>query len=150
MASGSDTIMKSYGFFVSKGGAAKTTLAVHFAWYLRRAARRVLFADLDPQANAANILTRYGGKDATYKPNTIDDVGEIADGVGLVGGVLAPVAGQDIGRVCLRVEVGEQDAARGAPQIPCEMDGERRLGRAALADEESIALHDRVRSRSHR
>lgn len=71
--------MKSYMFFVSKGGAAKTTLAVHFAWYLRRLDRRVLFVDLDPQANAANILTRYGGKDAAYKPNTVGDIADIID-----------------------------------------------------------------------
>jgi cellulose biosynthesis protein BcsQ len=71
--------MKSYAFFVSKGGAAKTTLAVHFAWYLRRIERRVLFVDLDPQANAANILTRYAGKDAAYKPNTIGDIADIID-----------------------------------------------------------------------
>ena len=71
--------MKSYAFFVSKGGAAKTTLAVHFAWYLRRIERRVLFVDLDPQANAANILTRYAGRDAAYKPNTIGDLTDIID-----------------------------------------------------------------------
>jgi cellulose biosynthesis protein BcsQ len=71
--------MKSYAFFVSKGGAAKTTLAVHFAWYLRRHDRRVLFVDLDPQANAANILTRYAGRDAAYKPNTIGDIADIID-----------------------------------------------------------------------
>ena len=71
--------MKSYMFFVSKGGAAKTTLAVHFAWFLRRLDRRVLFVDLDPQANAANILTRYGGKDAAYKPNTLGDIADIID-----------------------------------------------------------------------
>lgn len=66
-------------FFVSKGGAAKTTLAVHFAWFLRRLERRVLFVDLDPQANAANILTRYAGKDAAYKPNTVGDIADIID-----------------------------------------------------------------------
>jgi chromosome partitioning protein len=71
--------MRSYIFFVSKGGAAKTTLAVHFAWYLRRLDRRVLFVDLDPQANAANILTRYAGRDAAYKPNTIGDIADIID-----------------------------------------------------------------------
>lgn len=71
--------MKSYAFFVSKGGAAKTTLAVHFAWYLRRLERRVLFVDLDPQANAANILTRYAGKDAAYKPGLLGDVTDIID-----------------------------------------------------------------------
>jgi chromosome partitioning protein len=71
--------MKSYAFFVSKGGAAKTTLVVHFAWYLRRLARRVLVVDLDPQANAANILTRYAGKDAAYKPNALGDITDIID-----------------------------------------------------------------------
>jgi cellulose biosynthesis protein BcsQ len=71
--------VKSYAFFVSKGGAAKTTLAVHFAWYLRKIERRVLFVDLDPQANAANILTRYAGRDAAYKPNTIGDIADIID-----------------------------------------------------------------------
>ena len=71
--------MKSYAFFVSKGGAAKTTLAVLFAWYLRRLDHRVLFIDLDPQANAANILTRYAGRDAAYKPNTIGDIADIID-----------------------------------------------------------------------
>lgn len=71
--------MKSYAFFVSKGGAAKTTLAVHFAWYLRRLDRRTLFVDLDPQANAANILIRYAGRDAAYKPNTLGDITDILD-----------------------------------------------------------------------
>jgi chromosome partitioning protein len=71
--------MKSYTFFVSKGGAAKTTLAVHFAWYLRRSGRRLLFVDLDPQANGANILTRYAGREAAYKPNTIGDLADIID-----------------------------------------------------------------------
>jgi cellulose biosynthesis protein BcsQ len=72
-------MMKSYAFFVSKGGAAKTTLAVLFAWHLRQINRRVLFVDLDPQANAANILTRYAGKDAAYKPNTVGDLADIID-----------------------------------------------------------------------
>lgn len=71
--------MKSYVFFVSKGGAAKTTLAVHFAWYLRRLERRTLFVDLDPQANAANVLTRYAGRDAAYKPNALGDIADIID-----------------------------------------------------------------------
>ena len=71
--------MKSYAFFVSKGGAAKTTLAVHFAWYLRRLGRRLLFVDLDPQANAANILTRYAGRDAAYKPHMIGDLTDMID-----------------------------------------------------------------------
>jgi chromosome partitioning protein len=69
--------MKSYAFLVGKSGAAKTTLAVHFAWYLRQIERRVLFVDLDPQADATKILTRYAGKDAAYKLNTIGDIAVI-------------------------------------------------------------------------
>lgn len=46
-----------------KGGVGKTMLAVHSAWYLAEAGARVLFVDLDPQANASFSLseaTRLG------------------------------------------------------------------------------------------
>ena len=40
-----------------KGGVGKTMLAVHSAWYLAEAGARVLFIDLDPQANASFSLS---------------------------------------------------------------------------------------------
>ena len=46
-----------------KGGVGKTMLAVHAAWRLAELGRRVLFVDLDPQANASYTLseaTRLG------------------------------------------------------------------------------------------
>ncbi len=40
-----------------KGGVGKTMLAVHAAWFLAEAGARVLFVDLDPQANASSTLS---------------------------------------------------------------------------------------------
>ena len=39
-----------------KGGVGKTMLAVHAAWFLAESGARVLFLDLDPQANASYTL----------------------------------------------------------------------------------------------
>ena len=47
-----------------KGGVGKTMLAIHLAWFLaEEAATRILFVDLDPQANASHTLAaeRQGG-----------------------------------------------------------------------------------------
>jgi chromosome partitioning protein len=40
-----------------KGGVGKTMLAVHLAWYLAETGERVLFVDLDPQANGSWTLS---------------------------------------------------------------------------------------------
>jgi chromosome partitioning protein len=40
-----------------KGGVGKTMMAVHAAWFLAEAGARVLFVDLDPQANASWTLS---------------------------------------------------------------------------------------------
>jgi chromosome partitioning protein len=40
-----------------KGGVGKTMVAVHAAWFLAEAGARVLFVDLDPQANASSTLS---------------------------------------------------------------------------------------------
>ena len=41
-----------------KGGVGKTMLAVHTAWFLAEDGARVLFIDLDPQANASFSLSQ--------------------------------------------------------------------------------------------
>lgn len=43
-----------------KGGVGKSTTAVHLAMALREKGMRVVFVDLDPQANATKTLTVSG------------------------------------------------------------------------------------------
>lgn len=45
--------MKVLGLLARKGGAGKTTLAIHFAVMAQQSGRRVLLVDLDPQRSSA-------------------------------------------------------------------------------------------------
>jgi chromosome partitioning protein len=54
--------MKTIVINNQKGGVGKTTVAVHLAWYLAEAGRRVLILDVDAQANATDTLKRYAGQ----------------------------------------------------------------------------------------
>lgn len=51
--------MKAIAFANLKGGVGKSTLAVHLAWYLAEQGYRVLFVDLDPQANSSSTLREH-------------------------------------------------------------------------------------------
>lgn len=55
-----------------KGGVGKTTIAVHLAWYLAEAGRKVLIVDADAQANATDTLRRHAGQASSadmFRPN---------------------------------------------------------------------------------
>ena len=43
-------------FFNNKGGVGKTTLVYHLAWMFAHLGKRVLAADLDPQANLTSAF----------------------------------------------------------------------------------------------
>ena len=42
--------------FVNKGGVGKTTLVYHIAWMMKELGKKVLAADLDPQANLSSMF----------------------------------------------------------------------------------------------
>lgn len=48
--------MKTVAFFNNKGGVGKTTLVYHLAWMFSRMGKRVVVADLDPQANLTSMF----------------------------------------------------------------------------------------------
>lgn len=51
--------MQTIAINVEKGGAGKTMIACHVAWYLADAGHRVLFLDLDRQCNASDALADF-------------------------------------------------------------------------------------------
>src|SRR3974390_1676946 len=51
-----DFAMKTIGFFNNKGGVGKTSLAYHGAWMIGKLNKRVIAADLDPQANLTSLF----------------------------------------------------------------------------------------------
>jgi len=48
--------MRTLAFFNNKGGVGKTTLLYHLAWMFSDLGKRVLVADLDPQANLTSMF----------------------------------------------------------------------------------------------
>lgn len=48
--------MRTIAFFNNKGGVGKTTLVYHLAWMFADLGKRVLVADLDPQANVTSMF----------------------------------------------------------------------------------------------
>ncbi|WP_312010377.1 ParA family protein [Bradyrhizobium cenepequi] len=53
--------MKTIVINNQKGGVGKTTLAVHLAWFMAEAGRRVLMIDVDAQGNATDTLQQHAG-----------------------------------------------------------------------------------------
>ncbi|TLD68637.1 ParA family protein [Phragmitibacter flavus] len=65
--------MKTLAFFNNKGGVGKTTLLYHLAWMLAEMGKRVLVADLDPQANLTSMFLTEPELEKLWDPDNAQD-----------------------------------------------------------------------------
>ena len=83
--------MKTVAFFNNKGGVGKTSLVYHLAWMFAEQGRRVIAADLDPQANLSGMfLTEETMEEMSGDPTrkTInDDIAPLFDGTGDIASI---------------------------------------------------------------
>lgn len=61
--------MKTLAFFNNKGGVGKTTLIYHLAWMFSDMGKRVLVADLDPQANVTSMFLPEAELEKLWDPD---------------------------------------------------------------------------------
>lgn len=80
--------MKTVAFFNNKGGVGKTSLVYHLAWMLAEQGRRVVAADLDPQANLTSICLDDDRLEAIWqakpRPTVFTAIEPLKKGVGEV------------------------------------------------------------------
>ena len=78
--------MKTVAFFNNKGGVGKTSLVYHLAWMFADQGRRVITADLDPQANLSGMfLTEETMEEMSNdrdRKTINDDIAPLFDGTG--------------------------------------------------------------------
>lgn len=61
--------MKTLAFFNNKGGVGKTTLVYHLAWMFADMGKRVVVADLDPQANLTSMFLEESELEKLWDPD---------------------------------------------------------------------------------
>jgi chromosome partitioning protein len=83
--------MKTLAFFNNKGGVGITTLLYHLAWMFAEMGKRILVADLDPQANLTSMfltepeLERLWDPDNAQGQSIIAPLNPIIRGLGDIG-----------------------------------------------------------------
>lgn len=70
--------MNTVAFFNNKGGVGKTTLLYHLAWMYADLGKRVLVADLDPQANVTSMFLPERKLEALWDPDHTQEQSVIA------------------------------------------------------------------------
>ena len=81
--------MRTIALVCQKGGAGKTTMAVHLAVEGQRRGYKTLLIDIDPQASAAKIMDRRGDEPpdvATEAAGRLDRTLNAAESQGLCTG----------------------------------------------------------------
>ncbi len=102
--------MKVLGLLARKGGAGKTTLAIHFAVMAQASGKRVLLVDIDPQRSSAGWWRARDAETPQFvetEPDKLSDILEAAraDGVDLVVVDTRPSVEADAVQVAMLADV---------------------------------------------
>lgn len=79
--------MNIIAFFNNKGGVGKTTLLYHLAWMYADLGKRVLVADLDPQANVTSMFLPEPKLEALWNPDHTQEESVIAPLTPIIRGI---------------------------------------------------------------
>jgi chromosome partitioning protein len=79
--------MNIFAFFNNKGGVGKTTLLYHLAWMYADQGKRVLVADLDPQANVTSMFLPENKLEALWNPDHNQENSVIAPLTPIIRGI---------------------------------------------------------------
>ncbi|MBP7949709.1 MAG: ParA family protein [Verrucomicrobiales bacterium] len=92
--------MSIVAFFNNKGGVGKTTLLYHLAWMYADLGKRILVADLDPQANVTSMFLPEPTLEALWNPDHAQEESIIAPLTPIIRGMgdIGPTPTQKISR----------------------------------------------------
>ena len=135
--------MTTVAFFNNKGGVGKTSLVYHLAWMLRELDRRVITADLDPQANLTGMFLDETGLERLWRngnEGTIDEgVAPLFEGTGdIVESPKIEEIGEKIGLLMGDLALSRREDEL-STQWPKCLDGDRRAFRVTTAFARLIA-----------
>jgi cellulose biosynthesis protein BcsQ len=135
--------MTTVAFFNNKGGVGKTSLIYHLAWMLRERDRRVIAADLDPQANLTGMFLDDAGLERLWRDGnqgTIDKgVAPLFEGTAdIVDSPQIEEIGETIGLLMGDLALSRREDELSAQWPKC-LDGDKRAFRVTTAFARLIA-----------
>ena len=135
--------MTTVAFFNNKGGVGKTSLVYHLAWMLRERGRRIIAADLDPQANLTGMFLDETGLERLWRDGnqgTIDEgVAPLFEGTGdIVESPRIEEIGETIGLLMGDLALSRREDEL-STQWPKCLDGDKRAFRVTTAFARLIA-----------
>ena len=135
--------MTTVAFFNNKGGVGKTSLVYHLAWMLGQFGRRVIAADLDPQANLTGMFLAETALEHLWRDgnhDTIDSgVAPLFEGTGdIVDSPGIEVIDEKIGLLMGDLALSRREDEL-STQWPKCLDGDKRAFRVTTAFARLIA-----------
>ena len=135
--------MTTIAFFSNTGGVGTTSLVYHMAWMLRERGRRIIAADLDPQANLTGMFLDETGLERRWRDGnqgTIDKgVAPLFEGSGdIVESPRIEEIGETIGLLTGDLALSRREDEL-STQWPKCLDGEKRAFRVTTAFARLIA-----------